>query len=144
MRSPRLTALDHVQLGLPAGGEDAARAFYGGILGLVEVRKPPELAGRGGAWFAAEGVAVHLGVEVDFRPATRAHPAFVVDDLASMREHLVAAGVVPIEDDTGLPVARCYVTDPFGNRLELIDATDAGFSGLAARAGSPRPGVFGS
>ena len=119
---------------MPAGGEEAARAFYDGILGLVEVAKPPELAGRGGVWFASGAVAVHLGVESDFRPAPRAHPAFVIDDLASMRARLVAAGLVPIDDDSGLAVDRCYVMDPFGNRLELIDAADAGFSGQAARA----------
>ena len=134
MRSPRLVAIDHVQLAMPAGGEGAARAFYGGILGLAEVPKPPGLAGRGGAWFASGGVAVHLGVEPDFRPAAKAHPAFVVDDLASMREHLIGAGIEPIEDDSGLAVDRCYVMDPFGNRLELVDATDSGFSGQAARA----------
>ena len=77
---------------------------------------------------------MHLGVEPDLRPAAKAHPAFVVDDLASMRARLIGAGVEPIDDDSGLPVDRCYVMDPFGNRLELIDAADAGFSGQAARA----------
>lgn len=124
----RLASIDHVQLGMPAGGEDAARAFYVGVLGLREIPKPPQLAGRGGAWFAGRSVAVHLGVESDFRAASKAHPAFVVDDLVAIREHLVGAGIEVLEDDSGVPVARCYVRDPFGNRLELIDAVDAGFS----------------
>ena len=128
-----LASIDHVQLAMPAGGEDSARAFYSGILGLREVAKPPELAGRGGAWFAGRAVAVHLGVEADARPATKAHPAFVVDDLRAARERLAAAGVETVEDDAGLPVARCYVRDPFGNRLELVDAADAGFSARPGR-----------
>lgn len=123
-----LRAIDHVQLGMPAGGEDAARRFYGEILGLLEVPKPAELAGRGGCWFARDGVAVHLGVEAAFRPATRAHPAFVVDDLVAERQRLACAGVPIIDDDSSLPVARCYLKDPFGNRIELVDAADAGFS----------------
>jgi catechol 2,3-dioxygenase-like lactoylglutathione lyase family enzyme len=123
-----IVAVDHVQLGMPVGGEDRARAFYVGVLGLREVPKPPELAPRGGAWFTSDGVAIHLGAEPDFRPATRAHPAFVVDDLARLRRDLADAGVAITDDDSGLPVDRCYVTDPFGNRIELVDADDAGFS----------------
>jgi len=128
-----LTAIDHVQLGMPGGGEDGARSFYGEILGLREVTKPAALAGRGGVWFAGRDVAVHLGVDPEHRPAAKAHPGFVVDDLAAARERLVAAGVAIVEDDSGFPVERCYVQDPFGNRLELIDAADAGFS-VTARA----------
>ena len=124
----RIVALDHVQLGMPVGGEDIARAFYRDTLGLTEVAKPAALAARGGCWFAGDGVAVHLGAEPDFRPATRAHPALGVDDLARARERLVAAGATLTEDDSGLDVARCYVHDPFGNRIELVDAGDAGFS----------------
>lgn len=122
------TAVDHVQLGMPPGGEDTARAFYTGILGLREVAKPAELAGRGGAWFAGRSVAVHLGVEDDFKPASKAHPAFVVDDLVLVRDRLSMAGMAVTDDDSGLPLRRCYVRDPFGNRIELIDAQDAGFS----------------
>jgi catechol 2,3-dioxygenase-like lactoylglutathione lyase family enzyme len=129
---PTLVAIDHVQLGMPAGAEDRARAFYGGVLGLREVAKPPPLAGRGGAWFrgvgAGDSLAVHLGVEPDFRPAPRSHVAFVVDDLTSLRARLQAAGVPIDDDDSGLPVRRFYVHDPFGNRIELVDARDAGFS----------------
>ena len=124
-----LIAIDHVQLGMPAGGEDRARAFYSGILGLREVSKPATLAGRGGVWFAGPaGLAVHLGVEVDPRPLARAHPAFLVTDLRGARRTLAAAGLAVEEDESGLPVARCDVSDPFGNWIELVDATDAGFS----------------
>src|SRR6187551_1552795 len=77
-RPPHVVAIDHVQLAMPAGGEDRARAFYAGILGLAEVPKPPPLAPRGGCWFESDTVKVHLGVEPDFQPATKAHPAFVV------------------------------------------------------------------
>jgi catechol 2,3-dioxygenase-like lactoylglutathione lyase family enzyme len=69
-----------------------------------------------------------VGVEPDFRPATKAHPAFVVADLQAVRARLASAGVEPVDDDSGLPVARCYIRDPFGNRIELVDAADAGFS----------------
>ena len=123
-----LSAVDHVQLGMPAGGEDAARAFYTDVLDLREVAKPPQLAGRDGVWFAARGVAIHLGVEHDFRRAERSHPAFVVDDIVGLRARLSGLGIDIEDDDSGLPVARCYVRDPFGNRIELVDAADAGFS----------------
>lgn len=131
-----ITAIDHVQLGMPAGGEDAARTFYGDALGLREVQKPPQLAGRGGAWFASGTVAVHLGIEADFRPAPRAHPALVVD-LAAIRARLADASIPDEEDDSGLPVKRCYVRDPFGNRIELVDASGAGFSLRPSSDGNP-------
>ena len=128
-----LASIDHVQLGMPAGGEDAARAFYGGILGLREIPKPVELAGRGGAWFAGRAVAIHLGAEADFRAPPKAHPAFVVDDLAAVRERFGEAGIRTVDDDSGLAIRRCYVRDPFGNRLELVDASDAGFTSRPGR-----------
>ncbi len=124
-----LLSIDHVQLAMPLDGEAAARRFYGDVLGLREVPKPAALAGRGGCWFAGPvGLAVHLGVEDPFTPAAKAHPCFVVADLASAREHLSAAGVAFEPDDSGLGVARAYVRDPFGNRIELVGAADAGFS----------------
>lgn len=123
-----LIGVDHVQLGMPAGGEDQARAFYAVVLGLREVAKPPELAGRGGVWFVGvAGVAVHLGVDAS-QPSAKAHPAFVVADLALARETIGAAGIALEDDESGLPVRRCYLRDPFGNRIELVDARDAGFS----------------
>lgn len=114
--------LDHVQLAMPAGREVDAVAFYGGLLGLTQVPKPPALAARGGCWFQSDGVVVHLGVDAAFTPATKAHPAFVVDDLDALAATLGAAGVVVTYDDELEGVRRGYVADPFGNRIELIDA----------------------
>ena len=120
--SHRLLAVDHVQLAMPPGGEDRARAFYAGLLGLEERPKPPVLAARGGCWFSNDAVTLHLGVEQDFRPARKAHPALVVDDLGGLRRSLEAAGC-EVRPDHDLPgVERCYVEDPFGNRLELMGA----------------------
>jgi catechol 2,3-dioxygenase-like lactoylglutathione lyase family enzyme len=123
-----VVGIDHVQLSMPPGGEDESRAFYVEILGLREITKPPELAGRGGCWFAGPNAAIHLAPEDGFRPHAKAHPALVIRDLAAAREVLVAAGVAIEEDDAGLPVIRCYIRDPFGNRIELDDERDAGFS----------------
>lgn len=114
---------------MPRGEEALARLFYGGVVGLQEVRKPRELARRGGLWFVGPGIAVHLGVEDPFRPARKAHPAFVVADLDWARERIEANGLTVEDDASGLPVRRCYVADPFGNRIELVDARDAGFTG---------------
>jgi catechol 2,3-dioxygenase-like lactoylglutathione lyase family enzyme len=117
---PEVLALDHVQLAMPPGGEDAARAFYDGLLGMPEVEKPAPLAGRGGCWFAHAGVQVHLGVEPGFRPAGKAHPAFRIADLDGLVAKLATAGhrIAWSEDLPG--VRRCYTDDPFGNRIELI------------------------
>jgi catechol 2,3-dioxygenase-like lactoylglutathione lyase family enzyme len=104
--------IDHVQLAAPPGCEEEARAFFGGVLGLRELPKPPALAARGGVWFEH----VHVGVEDDFRPARKAHPAFVVDDLDAL-----AARLGDVEWDDALPgVRRFYAADPWGNRLEFI------------------------
>jgi catechol 2,3-dioxygenase-like lactoylglutathione lyase family enzyme len=129
-----IVAIDHVQLAMPAGGEDAGRRFYAGVLGLVEVSKPVALAGRGGCWFAsADGrVAIHLGVEEDFRPAGKAHPAFVAAGLEDIRARLADAGVAIAEDDS-IDAARFYTADPFGNRIEFVDEADRGFTTLVRR-----------
>ena len=116
----RVTGIEHVQLAMPGGGEDAARAFYTGMLGLPERTKPPELAARGGCWFEAPGVKVHLGVEADFRAAQKAHPALLVDDLAGLVKALLGRNVAVTDDDPVDGRARCYVSDPFGNRIELM------------------------
>ena len=116
----RLVTVDHVQLAMPPGGEDKARAFYGDALGLEEQPKPPPLAARGGCWFSNGPVTLHLGVEDDFRAARKAHPAVTVDDLDALCAVLAEAGH-PVRFDDELPgVRRCYVDDPFGNRIELI------------------------
>jgi catechol 2,3-dioxygenase-like lactoylglutathione lyase family enzyme len=112
--------LDHVQLAMPEGGEVQARAFYAGVLGLLEVPKPADLAMRGGCWFEGGGAHVHLGVEQDFRPARKAHPALLVDDLAALRERLAEHSVA---FEPGKPLegyVRGDVHDPFGNRIELM------------------------
>ena len=122
---PFVTALDHVQLAMPAGREAEAEVFYCGILGLEVRQKPPVLAARGGRWFARGEVQVHLGVEEDFRPARKAHPGLRVAEFDDLLATLDAHGV-GWKADADLPgVRRIYVEDPFGNRLELIEA-DAG------------------
>ncbi len=116
-----IVALDHVQLAMPPGREAEARAFYQGLLGLPEVPKPPNLAKRGGCWFERGEVKVHLGVEQEFRPARKAHPALRVRDLASVRAALEAGGVAVRHDEPLEGYERCYVDDPFGNRIELLE-----------------------
>ena len=113
--------IDHVQLAMPRGGEEKARTFYGRLLQIPEVPKPPELARRGGVWFEHGDLRVHLGVEADFRPALKAHPAFLVRDLGALVERLRAGGVEVIHDGAMPGYRRVYVTDPFGNRLELME-----------------------
>jgi catechol 2,3-dioxygenase-like lactoylglutathione lyase family enzyme len=113
-------AIDHVQVAIPAGGEEAARAFYGGLLGLREIGKPENLASRGGVWFATGSLPLHLGVDPDFRPATKAHVAFRVADLEAVRQALLAAGHHPYEDEPLPGFRRFYVRDPFGNRTEIL------------------------
>ena len=115
-------ALDHVQLAMPPGREAEARAFYCGILGIPEVRKPAHLARRGGCWFESGPLKVHLGVEADFRPNRKAHPAFLVEDLAALKHILETAGYPTREDEPLEGYNRCYVDDPFGNRIELMEA----------------------
>ena len=114
-------ALDHLQLAMPRGREAEARAFYGDILGLRELKKPANLAVRGGVWFELGTQQLHLGVEGDFHPAKKAHPAFLVRDLAGLRARLEQGGYKPYEDEPLDGYERCYVADPFGNRLELLE-----------------------
>jgi hypothetical protein len=116
---PALRAIDHVQLAMPAGGEDHARAFYTDVLGIPEVPKPAALAARGGCWFEAGPVRVHLGVDDGFRPARKAHPALLVDGLAAFVD---AAGLAFTWADDVPGLVHGYVDDPFGNRIELVDA----------------------
>ena len=117
-----IVGLDHVQLAMPAGEESAARRFYGEVLGLAEVPKPEALRARGGVWFAGPGFGLHLGVEADFRPARKAHPAFQVRDVEKVAERLEVAGYSPLWDDALPGVRRFYAHDPFGNRLEFLGA----------------------
>jgi catechol 2,3-dioxygenase-like lactoylglutathione lyase family enzyme len=114
--------IDHVQLACPPGGEPAGRAFYAGVLGLTEVPKPEPLAARGGCWFRGDGFEVHLGVEVDFRPARKAHPALLAADLDGLAAALAGADHAVTWSDELPGVRRFYVDDPFGNRLELVES----------------------
>lgn len=115
-------ALHHVQTAMPAGGEEAARRFYGEVLGLREIDKPEPLRARGGVWFRTGTLPLHLGVDPDFAPATKAHVALEVPDLRAVRERCLAAGH-PVREDGDLPgYARLYVDDPFGNRVELLQS----------------------
>ncbi len=114
------TVIDHVQLAMPPGEEEKARAFYERLLGMKEVAKPVELAGRGGCWFTSGGVQIHLGVESDFRPAKKAHPALRCHDYAALVKRLRDGGIDVTEPQDIPGVRRCHVHDPFGNRIELI------------------------
>lgn len=118
-----IVGIDHVQLAMPAGGEAKARPFYAGVLGLSEAAKPAHLAARGGVWFEAPGVRVHLGVDPDFRPARKAHPGLLVSDLPGLRAALEQAGHPVVEAEPLEGYAHVYVDDPFGNRLELLERT---------------------
>jgi catechol 2,3-dioxygenase-like lactoylglutathione lyase family enzyme len=118
-------SIDHVQLAMPKGEEEAARRFYSGLLGMREVPKPPELAKRGGCWFESGTVQLHLGVEKDFRPAKKAHPALTCGAYEPLIAKLRSAGVEVNEVDDIPGVRRSHVDDPFGNRLELIDSASA-------------------
>ena len=116
-----IKALDHVQLALPPGREADARAFYEGALGIPEVRKPANLARRGGCWFERGALKIHLGVEEDFKPARKAHPALLVEDLPGLKKKLAEAGYPTRTDEPLEGYDRAYVDDPFGNRIELME-----------------------
>ena len=116
-----IIGLDHVQLAMPVGQEDLARSFYCDVLGLTEEAKPPHLSKRGGAWFRGGSLRLHLGVDPDFHPNKKAHPAFLVRGLAELVERCAAAGFAPMTDEPLDGFDRVYVFDPFGNRLELLE-----------------------
>jgi catechol 2,3-dioxygenase-like lactoylglutathione lyase family enzyme len=117
----RIERIDHVQLAMPAGGEDAARRFYSGVLGIPEVPKPLELAVRGGVWFESGPLKIHLGIDPEFHAARKAHPALVVSGLESLIVSLLKAGYAVKEGEGFSDGRHVYVWDPFGNRIELID-----------------------
>jgi catechol 2,3-dioxygenase-like lactoylglutathione lyase family enzyme len=121
-----VTAIEHVQLAMPAGRESEARRFYGELLGLPERPKPAHLAARGGCWFESPTVKIHLGVEPGFRPARKAHPALLVDDLGALVRVLSDAGVELVHDEPLDGYQRVYAHDPFGNRLELMEPNGRG------------------
>ena len=106
---------------MPSGGEAAARDFYEETLGIPEIAKPAHLASRGGCWFEREALKIHLGVESDFRPARKAHPALIVEELPALIQRLAARGVIVKPDEPLEGYERVYVDDPFGNRIELME-----------------------
>lgn len=114
--------IDHVQLAAPPGCEAAARKFYVEVLGMTELAKPAALQSRGGIWLQCGMHQVHIGVQVDFAPATKAHPAIRVLDMSTVRSRLQANKIEVIEDDAIPGLDRFYVHDPFGNRLEFLEA----------------------
>ena len=116
-----ILGLDHVQLAMPAGREADARRFYKDVLGISEKPKPPNLAVRGGCWFESDAVRIHLGVDPDFRPARKAHPALLVKGIDAYRRRLLSAGYTLSEDEPLVGYDRFYVEDPFGNRLEMLE-----------------------
>ncbi|MEU6096435.1 VOC family protein [Streptomyces sp. NPDC047079] len=116
-----LTAVDHVQLAAPPGSEDLLRAYYSDVLGMTEIPKPPVLAARGGCWFEAGAVRLHLGIEEDFRPARKAHPGLRVTGIEAYAERLTARGAVVAWDDALPGHRRFYSQDPVGNRLEFLE-----------------------
>lgn len=115
-----IIGLDHVQLAMPPRREEEARAYYAGILGMREVEKPESLRSRGGLWLRAGAIEVHLGVEQDFRPARKAHPAFRIGSLDALAARLDHAGYAPRWDDMIAGRKRFFADDPFGNRIEFI------------------------
>ncbi|MGV9451839.1 VOC family protein [Streptomyces sp. NPDC003635] len=121
-----ITALDHVQLAAPPGSEDRLRTYYVDVLGMTETPKPPRLAARGGCWFQAGGVRLHLGIEKDFRPARKAHPGLRVTGIEAYAARLEAGGVT-VTWDTELPGhRRFYAQDPVGNRIEFLEPSSCG------------------
>jgi len=113
--------IDHVQLAAPPGSEPVARRFFGDILGWAELPKPDHLQRRGGLWFQCGAQQVHIGIQPDFTPATKAHPAFFVQNLTALRTHVEQAGLNPVDDERLPGARRFYLFDPFGNRLEFLE-----------------------
>lgn len=119
-----IVGLHHVQLAMPGGREDQATSFYEGLLGIPRVTKPPHLEARGGCWFETSSTRIHLGVDDEFTPARKAHPALLTEDLAALRRRLQDAGVEVVDDQPLPGFERFYGYDPFGNRLEFLTPLD--------------------
>ncbi|GAA0593281.1 VOC family protein [Streptomyces crystallinus] len=116
-----LAAVDHVQLAAPPGSEERLREYYGNVLGMTEIPKPPALAPRGGCWFQAGPVQLHLGIETDFRPAKKAHPGLRVTGIEAYAARLEERGAQVVWDDDLPGHKRFYSEDPVGNRLEFLE-----------------------
>lgn len=124
MKAERIATIHHVQIAIPAGGEAAARRFYGDVLGFHEIEKPDNLRARGGVWFGTGNLHLHLGVDPAFAPATKAHVAFEVESIDEMRERCLTSGHVIREDEPLPGYERFYVDDPFGNRTEILQPAE--------------------
>ncbi|WHY56049.1 VOC family protein [Peribacillus simplex] len=114
-------SIDHIQLAAPKGSKDTARKFFKNILGFEEVEKPEELKKRGGVWFEFGNYQIHIGIEEPFYPAKKAHPAFEIENIEELRKHLVTNGIDVMDDDKLPGAKRFYISDPFGNRMELLE-----------------------
>ena len=117
----QIARIDHIQIAAPEGCEEAAREFYGAVLGMKEIEKPPVLRARGGCWFECGAHQLHIGIEREFRPAKKAHPAFAVFNLDKLREAIANLGIAVTDDDNLPGERRFYAVDPWGNRLEFIE-----------------------
>jgi catechol 2,3-dioxygenase-like lactoylglutathione lyase family enzyme len=122
---PHIAGIDHVQVAIPPGADHAARAFYGGVLGLPEIPKPAPLNASGGLWFVTGATQLHIGGQANFVPAKKAHPAFIVEDFAAYCALLRERSVVVREEAQVAGRRRAGIEDPFGNRIELIEAARA-------------------
>jgi catechol 2,3-dioxygenase-like lactoylglutathione lyase family enzyme len=116
-----ILGIDHVQIAAPPGCEAQARWFFGSVLGITELEKPAELAKRGGCWFQCGDQQLHIGVEQDFQPARKAHPAFRVRYLISLKTRLNVYAIAFREDNANPEAKRIFVDDPWGNRLEFME-----------------------
>jgi catechol 2,3-dioxygenase-like lactoylglutathione lyase family enzyme len=117
----KIKAIDHIQLAAPKGSEEEAKRFFYGILGMKEIDKPESLKNRGGVWFEFGPYQIHVGIEEPFFPAKKAHPAFAVESIEALKQHLINNGV-PVTEDHRIPdVVRFHTSDPFGNRLEFLE-----------------------
>lgn len=118
----QILGLDHIQLAIPEGGEDRARAFFVELLEMREVEKPANLSSKG-CWFESGALNLHLGVDPEFRPARKAHPALLVNDLDALRKRLEGAGYQVADDKPIEGYCRFFAHDPFGNRIEFMQIT---------------------
>lgn len=134
-----ILGIEHVQLAMPHGPEEQARRFYAGVLGMREVEKPAHLAIAGGCWFESGAARIHLGVEEGHRPSRKAHPALLVADLAALAHRLEMAGVPVTPGKPLAGVIRGDITDPFGNRIELMERVGAVKRLAGAGMGGARP-----
>lgn len=119
----KVVSLDHVQVAAPRlpDTEEKARAFYAGVLGLEEIEKPDILKPKGGVWFSLGSGQLHIGIDEPFSPARKAHPAFLVNGLDDLRQHIESSGYETYDAEEIPGMSRFHLFDPFGNRIELME-----------------------